>query len=69
MFVILDCDSVMIFVIIHVRHFSSASKGESAFRVLTEVDVVNSVSVVVVTSQNDLTDQLLDALRLEGGTA
>ena len=66
---VFDRDSVMILVIVQIRHFSPASKRESGLRILSEVDVVNPVRVVVVPSQDDLTDQLFDAFCLEGWAA
>ena len=65
LFVVLDSDSVMILVVVDVRHFPAAAKRERALWILSKVNVVNSVGVVIVTRQDHLTHDLFDALGFE----
>ena len=62
---IFDDDSVVVFVVIHEGHLATTSNRKSTLWVLAEVDIVHSISVVVVSSEDHLTNELLDALRFE----
>ena len=67
--VVFDREPIVILVVIDVGHLPAAPQWKGALGILGEVDVIHSVRVVVVSRQNDLADELFDALRLEIGTA